>query len=430
MNLPSARRTVTAIIAGLSVFFASGCAPTHQDTESHNGKIVINFWNGFTGPDGKTMTAMVKQFQVENPDVEVKMQIIPWGTYYDKLTLSLVYGGAPDVFIMQTARFSQYASYNTLKPMQSFLDHATPPLKETDFAPRPWRAAHYNGNLYALPLDIFPIGMYYNTKLFKDAGIVDAAGNAKPPTNLQEFVEDAKKLTKDTDGDGRPDQWGYVITNQHSNLLTFAHQFGGDILTPDGKQGAMSSPEFLQGTRLLCDMVYKYKVAPKPEGIDAWLAFRQGKVGMAMEGIYMLSNLQEQTSLHFSGAPIPQFGPVKGIWGGSHMLCMPATITDQHAQAAWKLMSYLSKHSITWAAGGQVPARLAVEKSPEFKDLTVQAQFARQIDYVVYDPQVPKAAALNQFADPAIEAALTQLQTPEDAMRDADRRINQLLKRP
>src|SRR5262249_48887284 len=55
--------------------------------------IVIRFWNGFTGPDGKTMEALVYQFQEANPDVRVRMQIIPWGTYYDKLTLSLAYGG-------------------------------------------------------------------------------------------------------------------------------------------------------------------------------------------------------------------------------------------------------------------------------------------------------------------------------------------------
>src|SRR5258708_18376831 len=64
------------------------------------GKIVIDFWNGFTGPDGKTMEQMVDRFRERNPDVGVRMEIIPWGTCYDKRTLSLAYGGAPDVFVV------------------------------------------------------------------------------------------------------------------------------------------------------------------------------------------------------------------------------------------------------------------------------------------------------------------------------------------
>jgi len=426
------RRRPLSILVALCIVLTGvrcGTAPTDQDGKDGN-KIVVNFWNGFTGPDGKTMAAIVKQFQTENPDVEVKMQIIPWGTYYDKLTLSLAYGGAPDVFIMQAARFTEYASFNTLKPMAPLIASAKPALTEKDFAAVPWKATMYHGTQYALPLDMHPIGLYYNTKLFKEAGIVDDKGQAKPPTTLTEFLDDAKKLTKDTDGDGRPDQWGFAYTFQHTNWLTFAHQFGGDIVTPDGKAGSMSSPACLQATHLMCDLIYKYKIAPKPEGVDSWLAFRQGKVAMAMEGIYMLSSLQQQPGLQFAGAPVPQFGPKQGIWGGSHLLCQPATISPERSQAAWRLMRYLSDHSLAWGGGGQVPARLDVQDSPKFQEMTVQAQFAREKGYVVYDPQIPKANALNQFVDPAIEAALTQFQTPEDAMHDADQRIDQLLKRP
>ena len=418
-----------ALCAGMLLLLSGGCGPDRRQADN-GGKIVLNFWNGFSGPDGKTMTGMVRQFEQENPDVEVHMQIIPWGTYYDKLTLALAYGGAPDVFVVQAARFPEFASFHTLHPVADVFAGAKPALGAKDFAPVPWRESFYRGTQYALPLDTHPIGLYYNTKLFQDAGIVDAQGRAKPPTTLPEFLADAKKLTRDTTGEGRPDQWGFVFTFEHTNWLTFAHQFGGDVLTPDGRHGAMSSPGSLAATHLMCDLITKYKVAPKPEGIDSWLALRQGKVGMAMEGIYMLSSLKETTGLQFAGAPVPQFGPDKGVWGGSHLLCEPAGIDPAHAKAAARLMRFLSDHSLTWGLGGQIPARIAVTQSAAFQSQPVQAQFARQIGHVVYDPQVPRANALNQFVDPAIDAALSGEQTPEDAMRDADRRINQVLARP
>jgi multiple sugar transport system substrate-binding protein len=408
----------------------AGCGRAPRAEAQAAGRIQLHYWNGFTGPDGKTMGELVARFQKDNPDVQVTMQIIPWTTYYDKLTLSLAYGGAPEVFIVQAARFPEFASYDTLRPVADLIASGEPPLGEKDFAPVPWKETFWEGTQYAVPLDTHPIGLYYNTRLFEEAGIVDAAGTARPPVTLDEFLDAARRLTKDKDGDGRPDQWGFVYTLQHHNWLTFAHQFGGDIVTPDGKHGAMSSPESLAATRLMVDLIYKHRVAPKPEGVDAWLAFRQGKAAMALEGIYMLSSLEEQHGLVFAGAPVPQFGSVRGVWGGSHLLCMPRGISPERARAAWRFMRYLSDHSLAWAKGGQVPARLAIKDSPRFQEMKVQAQFARQLDFVVYDPQIPRASALNQFVDPAIEAALLQLQTPEAAMRDADRRINQLLSRP
>jgi multiple sugar transport system substrate-binding protein len=442
MRLKCATRAVAlpALILA-SCILAAGCSrrdePNGQGAAS--GPITIDFWNGFTGPDGKTMEKIVKQFQVENPDVKVRMQIIPWGTYYDKLTLSLAYGGAPELFVMHAGRLPEFASFDTLRPLDKYFNVASPasssspaqpPLGARDFAPVPWNASFYKGRQLALPLDVHPIGLYYNTALFRKAGIVDAHGNAKPPRTWPEFLDAAKRLTRDTNKDGRPDQWGFVFTWQRTNWMTIAGQFGGGILSADGRSSTMDSPGSLRATHLMHDMIYKYKIAPRPEGIDAWLAFRQGKVGMAMEGIYMLSGLEEQKGLPFAGAPVPQFGPKPAVWGGSHMLCQPKAIDAAHSRASWRLMRYLSDHSLSWAKGGQVPARLAVRDSPQFAALPVQSQFARQVPYVQYEPLMPKTNALFQFVDPAIEAAMLDLQTPEVAMKDATRRINQVLKRP
>jgi multiple sugar transport system substrate-binding protein len=179
------------------------------------------------------------------------------------------------------------------------------------------------------------------------------------------------------------------------------------------------------------DLIYKYKVAPKPEGVDAWLAFRQGRVGMALEGVYMLASLEEQKGLPYAGAPAPQFGPRRAVWGGSHLLCQPARATPPaRAAAAWRLMRFLSDHSFAWGEGGQVPARLSVVRSAAFQALPVPSQFGRQLPFVEYEPLTPRTNALFQFVDPGIEAVLLDLDTPEKAMGDACRRINQVLERP
>lgn len=425
--------------ASLLATAAAGCVRSQNDgnaaatTQAPGGKTHIRFWNGFTGPDGKTMEKIVRQFQKENPDISVAMQIIPWGTYYDKLTLSLAYGGAPELFVVHAGRLPEFASFDVLRPLADRYAESHPALREQDFAPVPWKATFYNGTQYALPLDVHPIGLYYNTALFEEAGIVDGAGRAKPPQTWDEFLEAARLLTRDTDKDGSADQWGFVFTWQRINFMTFAGQFGGGILTPDGRRSLMDSPETIAAAHRMRDLIYKHRVAPRPEGVDAGLAFRQGKVGMALDGIFILTSLQEQKGLRYAGAPVPQFGPQKSAWAGSHLLAQPNArklpITPEQSRAAWRLMRYLSDQSLTWATGGQVPARVEVVNSPEFADLPVPAAFAKQLPYLKYEPLSPQINALFQFVDPAIEAVLLNLETPEKAMRDATRRINQVLER-
>ncbi len=417
-----------ALLGGIGcVSRGRGVVPTTRD---ERGRVVLRFWNGFTGPDGKTMERMIAGFRRDNPDIAVRMQIIPWGTYYDKLTLSLAYGGAPDLFVIHAGRLPEFASFGVLRSLRDLYMGAGVDFDESRFAPVPWKATFYNDTQYALPLDVHPQGLYYNTDLFERAGIVDARGKAKPPTTGAEFLDAARALTRGADGGGAGEQWGFVLTWQRTNFMTVMGQFGGGVLTDDLKHGAMSSPAGIAAVEWMRDLVFKHKVAPRPEGLDAWMTFRQGKAAMAFEGIYMLSSLEEQKGLAYAGAPVPLIGTRPSVWGGSHLLAQPAAASDEAAAASWRLMRYLSEHSIEWAKGGQVPARNTVRESAEFASLPVQSAFGSQITDVRYEPLSPRTNALFPFIDPAIEAVLLNLQSPRAAMADADRRINQVLERP
>lgn len=58
----------------------------------------------------------------------------------------------------------------------------------------------YNGKVYSLTTTTMTAGLIYNKDLFKEAGIVDENGEAKPPATLDEMVEVAKKLTNKDKG--------------------------------------------------------------------------------------------------------------------------------------------------------------------------------------------------------------------------------------
>jgi multiple sugar transport system substrate-binding protein len=309
--MTAARLATPAAMLTVGCTGQAGRQAQRATSAANNGVTELRFWNGFTGPDGKAMEALIRRFQAENPDVRVRMQIIPWGTYYDKITLSLAYGGAPDLFIMHAGRLPEFASFGTLRPLADLYAGLDEVARDAArFAPIPWEASFYENKQLALPLDVHPIGLYYNPELFEQAGIVDGQGRAKPPSTWDEFLDAARK-THQGHGQGRTARSVglrlHVPAQQLSDLCLPARRRCGD---GDGKRSLMDAPETIAAARQMRDLIYKYKVAPKPEGVDAWLAFRQGRVGMALEGIYMLSSLEEQKGLRYAGAPVPQFGPI------------------------------------------------------------------------------------------------------------------------
>lgn len=425
------RRQLAVIAVALLTLALAGCARPADVRAA--GPIELSFWNGFTGPDGATMERMVAAFQRENPDIRVRMQIIPWAQYYDKLTLGLAFHEGPDVFICQAGRLPEFAQYGVcrdLAPLQRGERAASglPGLPDADFLPQPWAIAHYAGRLAGIPLDCHPLGLYYNRKLFRDAGIVDARGVPLPPRTWPEFLADAHRLTKRLP-DGTQ-QWGFAFTNQHTNWYAFVWQNGGRALTPDLRRAAMDQPPAVRATEQMRSLITRERVAPNPEGTDAWMGFRQGRVAMEMEGIYMLGDLQKSQGLDYAGAPIPAFGPIPATWVSSHFLCIPASASDAKTRAAWRLIHFLSDHSLDWAAGGQVPVRRSLLDTPRFRSMTVQAQFARQLPYVRYEPPTTHATEMIPFLDAAIEASLLGLEPPAQALHEAAGRIDRALARP
>lgn len=413
-----------ALIAALGL--SAGCRG--ERNTSADKVLILDFWNGFTGPDGATMEKIVRRFNSEHTGIRVRMQIIPWSTYYDKVTLGLAYGGAPDVFILHASRMAEYADCGSIRAVDDLA--AKGDLDPKDFTPRAWAAAQWKGRQYGIPLDCHPIGLYYNTELFRKAGIVDAKGNPKPPANLTEFLADAKKLTRDTNGDGRPDQWGFIYTWLRTNSHTFLAQYDTGWLTKDVRSSDLSSPNAKAAFGLMTDMIYKYQVCPSPEGQDAWIGFRTGKVAMALEGIYMISSLEKQKGLKFAGAVCPVFGRHPAVWGDSHLLVMPKNISPARRMAAWEFIKYLSDHSLDWSKGGQIPVRKSILAQPEFRKLRVQYEFSKELPYVVYQPSSTAVNQILPFCDAAVEAILNKIKPMDEALSEATRRINAVLERP
>ncbi len=420
--LKKTKGIVVAALLGASLMVAGCNAKTSGDASSSptsGGKQEITFWTPFSGPDGPFMKKIVDDYNKQSNKYHVKFQIIPSGEYYKQVDLALSTGKKrPDLMIMHVDQIPTYQKKGQLQPVDDIAAKAG--IKKEDFVEAPVKYATIDGKWYGIPLDIHPLVLYYNKDLFKAAGI------DHPPTNREEFIEAAKKLTDQSKG-----QWGYVVPTlwpQQFIFPTIVGQNGVKLADEQGKP-RLNSPEAVEALTFLKDLVYKYKVSPEKVAQDGEVTlFLQGKNAMQLNGPWMKDQF-DKAKINYGVAPVPQLGTKQqAVQAGSHTFVIPKDVKDSKVlEGIGNFLKYVAGHSIDWAQSGQAVASKQVLASDEFKKLTQQQTIvAQQFDYVQFNPPVINWGAMTTDLYKQINLVLLGQKDPQKALDEAQEKALQV----
>src|SRR5207248_1475836 len=100
-------------------------------------------------------------------------------------------------------------------------------------------------------------------------------------------------------------------------------------LNADYSATTLNAPANVQALGFCADLILREKLVPPPQDFDSWIGFRQGKVGMVFEGIYMLPDLLRQKDLDYGAAPLPMLFEKQAAWCNSHNLCLRADLSGR-----------------------------------------------------------------------------------------------------
>ena len=320
------------------------------------GKTVLNWFAPMSaGPELDIWQELIKEYEKEHPDIEVKLSVEPWNDYWTKIATMFAGGQHPDLCWMHYSRWKDYAELGAIMPLDSFLAKDKE-LKKSVFPRVLIEMFTHKGKLYGIPKDHGGTAViWYNIDKFKEA----AVRLPWPQWTWKDFLSMAQKLTRDTNGDGVIDQWG--TSSFITQLSGFWHErgwvmiknFGGDTYTDDFKDTLIDHPKTIEAIQFAVDLTNKYKVAAKAEDI-AGLGppFRIGKVAMlpfahASEGFY----------IRYEKRPIKEYGVEflprgdGGQWqtAGSTAFAIPTK--SAHPKEAWEF--------IKWAVSEKVQRRFA-----------------------------------------------------------------------
>ena len=312
----------TALIVGIGIYLIATINPPT------GGKTVIR-WVVDPNPIRKET---IKLFELEHPDIHV---INDPGAESQRLLTQLAGDVPPDVMTLYDPQtLSLFAKNDVLLDLRPYVEKYDIPVNKLYPSLKPY--IYYKDKVVGIPENCGPYVLFYNKRLFREAGIP----YPKPGWTWDECLADAKKLTKYRTVNGRqvPKVKGLYVNN--TDWWFFIWMNHGNLFSQNGKICMIDSPEAKKGIRYWADLRLKYHVMPTANeaasmaptgswGGDA-LLFREGMLAMVVSGRWACIQYREQKDLDWDVTTVPH-GPNRVTLLGSKSYSIPKACKNKEA---------------------------------------------------------------------------------------------------
>jgi len=399
------------------------------EQEGSDGRAVIRIAHWW-GSSRALWDTVIQEFEKENPSIHVEQEVMSFNVLKDKvLTQSAAGESVGDLIPLEDWFAQEIVQRDYFIDIRPWLERDLAP---DEYFPQSIGTFRVGNAVRAFPIALGSYPLFYNRDIF------DRYGESYPDSSwtFDTLVTVARRLTRDEDGDGRPETWGFMLDNS-GGLDGTIWSLGGRILTEDLKRGAMSEPSTLAALQFWVDLVQRHRVAPPPASLmggtssgGALQDFMTGRFAMAILGSHQVG----------SGAPFrwdiayPPRGPA-----GRKVLRFAAAFgipkSSQHPEAAWTFLMWIVKHMPPRYAApmfyGHVPNSRRLAYAPEYLQSEPRISRGILVDMISRFSFSYWRTKWFQFRDqgflPEIDLAVQGKKSVVSASADADSRINEVL---
>lgn len=388
---PRPRHGALPVLAGVLALglLTAACGGGSSDSGKDGGTTTITFanWADAEPATQAGLRTLIAAFEQSHPGIKVKSQPISFTDIEQRLLLQVRSGNAPDVAELAGNDTFATAETQALQPLDA--------LAGTSYArsviPAELQLGKVDGKLLAVPWTVGPVGLWYNKKVLKDAGLDPAT----PPTTWDELLADAKAVHA---RNPKTIAFGLDSTDRTFGLDTnwpIIRSFGGQPF--QGSDATADTP----GVKAYLDFVRKVaKSGYTPVNQKAGF-FRQpaasDQVAFTVDGPYLKSVVQSTAKLTdqqfydtWGVAPLPAAtGQQHYSVATDHQLVLFKS--SKHQQAAWEFMKFLSTspegvHYTITSEGSLPPVAQPTGDVAEQLDNPVAKAFREQIVPTVTRP--------------------------------------------
>jgi multiple sugar transport system substrate-binding protein len=290
------------------------------------------------------------------------------------------------------------------------------------------------GQVYGLPWDTIGRLWHINTRLMDEAGLMQS-GQPILPRSPAELLDHARRFKRAT---GRP----YLIQAQVSapdyfvaNLYTYLLAQDA-IIFPDARHIRLNTPQARGIVALFRTLNAEGLTSRNQDFPAATAAFMNGGGGIFPTGTWMIGPYDQeaaQAGRPLNGAyavlPFPRLWGHDAAFVDGHAWVVPrAQRGDSERQAIARFLRFLSAHNFDWSRTGHLPAFAPVLTTPEFRALPHRSDIAAMAATGAQLPDyVQRQSAIQGLIGEELEAAIGGIKPVEQALADAERRVNELL---
>lgn len=341
VDTPFGRRT---LLRGAAVVGAASLTSWFTACGADND--ALTFFFAANPEEADARMRIVDAFCRRHPDIKVRT-LLSGPDAMQQISTFCAGGKCPDVLMAWEFTYAGLADRGVLLDLNTMLaqDRAFAAKLAADSIPSLYETFTFNGGQYALPEQWSGNFLFYNKKLFADAGVQPPPPSWDQPWSFAEFLDTAKALTK-RNRSGRVDQWGYVDTwvAMYTAGL-FGMNNGVPWSTPRMNPSHINfdNAAFLEGVQFFANLARKHKVAPtasETQSMSTMDLFSAGKAAMALGGHWRYQTFDQAEGLDFDVTVLPT-GP-KGHAARSNIGTTGLAIaaSSRRKRQAWEFVKF------------------------------------------------------------------------------------------
>jgi multiple sugar transport system substrate-binding protein len=265
----------------------------------------------------------VASFNASHPSIHVNAQHTPYEAYGEKISAMLAAGSPPDVAYLDFAQAFPFADGGKLLDLTPYF--AKQPRDQSVLETSFYRFDH-GSKLLGTGLATGIILLYYNKSLFDAAKLPYPPAKADQAWTWAKFIEVAKKLTKDRNGNDASSpkfdpenivSYGAAIPQDWWGYLTFIYSNGGKLVNDEGTELLLNRPEDVEVLQALQDAILVQHISATPTQSktlpSADILMQTGKVAMTFNGMWRVVDFSQQLDHKWGLGALPHFKEPKTI---------------------------------------------------------------------------------------------------------------------
>lgn len=421
--------TVIKILTAVAVLFVLLVVVMPAKKESP--KNIVHYW--FVAGAKDNIPPCVKLFNSSQDSIYVVCTPIPWNEHEKKVLTSILSENPPDVVNLVTP-VPKWAARKALVSLDQIITKDK--LDTTQFFSSLWQEMKYRGSTYALPAYTASYALFYNKEIFRQAGL----DPEKPPRTWEELKSYSKKILKRENGKitrmGFIPHYGNIETN-----LVIAFEQGANFVDPKSSKVNLTDPAVVKGFQWEKDFFDAYSFAEVNAfmggmGYGSQHGFIAGKVAMIINDNSFIDQISKyKPNMDYGVAEIPAVEGSKSVSSaGSWWLAIPRGAKNK--KGAWEFIKFVVSHDTQLKESlsreeSLFPANRLAANDPKFLALNKNMKtFTRQMENTRSKTIVPLAHDIfwREFGI-ARERVLRGIESPENALKEAQRTIQAFLDR-